>query len=228
MGRWHRVMLTLLASDTIVSAPVWSSGCLEPECLSTRYCPGAGQLKLGLHRPDGPSGRQEQERMDLQPRPQLPDGEARSFLDAIRRIARELREASREAEARLGLSAAQLYVLHQLREAGPLSISTLASRTFTHQSSVSTVVSRLETLGLVQRRNDPNDRRSVLVSLSPQGEERLTQAPEPVQERLLATFAALPDADRRELARLLEGFSLQLNQESLAQMLFEDERPQPT
>ncbi len=165
--------------------------------------------------------------MDAHTTAQLPDDEARSFLDAIRRIARELREASREAEARLGLSAAQLYVLHQLREAGPLSISTIASRTFTHQSSVSTVVSRLEGLGLVQRRNDPADRRSVLVSLSSQGLERLAQAPEPVQERLLATFAGLPEGERKELARLLEDFSLQLNQEPMTQMLFEEERPQP-
>jgi DNA-binding MarR family transcriptional regulator len=154
----------------------------------------------------------------------VPDGEARSFLDAIRRIARELREASREAEARLGLSAAQLYVLHQLHEAGPLSISTLAGRTFTHQSSVSTVVTRLETLGLVQRRHDPNDRRSVMVSLSAAGEERLVQAPEPVQERLLATFAALPADERRQLASLLERFSLQLNQGPVEAMLFEEER----
>ncbi len=153
--------------------------------------------------------------------------EARRFLDAIRRITREVREASREAEARLGLTAAQLYVLHQLRDSGPATISTLASRTFTHQSSVSTVVTRLEQMALVTRRPGEQDRRKVMVSLTAKADELLARAPEPVQERLLATFTALDHESRARLAGLLEAYSLRLNQDEVMPMMFEEERQEP-
>lgn len=152
-----------------------------------------------------------------------PVSEQERFLGAIRRIARELREASREVEARLGLSAAQLFVLHQLRDGGACTIGVLAARTFTHQSSVSVVVARLAQLGLVERRPG-QDRRQVLVSLAPSAQELLARSPEPVQQRLLTALAGLAPADRATLVELLEQFSLRLNPAE-PPMLFEEERP---
>jgi len=147
--------------------------------------------------------------------------DAKRVLDAMRRIVRELREASRTAESDMGLSAAQLFVLHQLGEGGQASINELAQRTFTHQSSVSAVVSRLEQLTFVQRRPDPVDRRSVNVSLTPAGTEILAKAPEPVQERLVGVVTNMPHVQRAQLANLLEEFSLRLTNEE-APMFFED------
>jgi DNA-binding MarR family transcriptional regulator len=148
-------------------------------------------------------------------------GDAKRVLDAIRRIVRELREASRTAESVMGLTAAQLFVLHQLGEGGIASINTLAQRTFTHQSSVSAVVTRLEQLNFVQRKTDPLDRRSVSVSLTAAGKEILAKAPEPVQQRLVAVVLAMQQPQRAMLAKLLEEFSLRLTSEE-PQMLFED------
>jgi DNA-binding MarR family transcriptional regulator len=64
-------------------------------------------------------------------------------LDSIRQIVRLLREGSRDSEERVGLSAAQLFVLQKLDPDEPLSLNELSARTLTHQSSVSVVVSRL-------------------------------------------------------------------------------------
>ena len=47
----------------------------------------------------------------------LADPAARMILDAIRRIVQALRVASREAEASVGLSGAQLFVLQKLAAA---------------------------------------------------------------------------------------------------------------
>jgi len=69
--------------------------------------------------------------------------DAQLALDSLRRIVRVLREAARLAERRFGLSGAQLFVLHKLAGASPMSLNELARRTHTHQSSVSTVVTRL-------------------------------------------------------------------------------------
>ena len=46
----------------------------------------------------------------------------RIVLDAFRHIVRELRISSRAAEARVGLSAAQLFALHRLAEGRALSL----------------------------------------------------------------------------------------------------------
>ncbi len=67
------------------------------------------------------------------------------MLDAIRRIVQALRESSRAAEKRVGLSGAQLFVLQTLGESPGLSLNELAERTRTHQSSVSVVVTQAGT-----------------------------------------------------------------------------------
>src|SRR5690348_6031172 len=89
-----------------------------------------------------------------------------AILDALRRIVQALRVTARAAERQHGISGAQLFVLHQLRDGEACSINDLAERTFTHQSSVSTVVSRLVASGHVRRRAADADARRAEVSLT--------------------------------------------------------------
>src|SRR5262249_57939376 len=90
-------------------------------------------------------------------------------LDSLRRIVRSFRVSARAVEGRLGISAAQLFVLHQLAESDASSIDELAARTLTHQSSVSVVVSRLAERGLVIRRTARDDARRTEIALSAAG-----------------------------------------------------------
>ena len=69
--------------------------------------------------------------------------DVQAVLDGVRRIVQALRASSRWAEQHVGLSGAQLFVLQKLAETPGMSVNELAERTHTHQSSVSTVVSRL-------------------------------------------------------------------------------------
>jgi len=55
----------------------------------------------------------------------------RRVLDAVRRIVQVLRVSSRAAEKLVGLSAAQLFVLHRLEETQAISLNELAERTLT-------------------------------------------------------------------------------------------------
>ncbi|HEY5453139.1 MAG TPA: MarR family winged helix-turn-helix transcriptional regulator [Polyangia bacterium] len=132
------------------------------------------------------------------------DRATRDVLDAIRRIVRALRESSRAAESAVGIGAAQLFVLHRLAASPALSLNELAARTFTHQSSVSVVVSRLVERGLLTRtRGDGDDGRRVAISVTPAGRALLARAPAAAQERLVAGLALLGAGPRRELAALL-------------------------
>jgi DNA-binding MarR family transcriptional regulator len=139
-------------------------------------------------------------------------GATREVLDAFRRIVQALRESSRAAEKRAGLSGAQLFVLRTLEDRPGLSLNELAERTRTHQSSVSAVVTRLRRQRLVERDTASSDARRAEIRLSARGHSRLRTAPRTAQERLVSAIDALPAVDRRRLAatlaRVVEGMHL--------------------
>jgi DNA-binding MarR family transcriptional regulator len=146
----------------------------------------------------------------------------REALDALRRIVLALRESSRNAERRVGVTGAQLFVLETLAAAPPLSMNELAERTRTHQSSVSTVVARLARQGLVRRARDPEDTRRVQLTVSPEGRRLVGRAPDVAQTRLIRALDALPAASRRTLADALAEVARGVTQGRRAPAMFFD------
>lgn len=148
------------------------------------------------------AGRRARPKPTLQPR-RVATGQAREVLNSLRHIVRSLRVSSRNAEQRVGLSGAQLFVLQCLSRQSPCSVNDLAVATATDQSSVSVVVSRLVGRGYVKRVTAKRDRRSVELSLTPAGKTLLLTAPEAAQERLLFALAKLEKAEISRLSALL-------------------------
>lgn len=124
-------------------------------------------------------------------------------LAGVRRLDRGLRLAARQVERETGLSAAQLYVLEQLREAPAMSLTELARRTFTDRSSVSAVVDRLVAARLAHRAADRSDRRRAELRITPRGRRMLARAPAAPTVLLLRALATLPRARRQALGRAL-------------------------
>jgi DNA-binding MarR family transcriptional regulator len=151
-------------------------------------------------------------------------GTTRDVLDAFRRIVQTLRESSRRAERRVGLSGAQLFVLHKLAENPRSSVNELAAHTHTHQSSVSAVVTRLVEQGLVQRAPSDSDGRRVELTLSPQGRRAAARVPDPAQARLVAAIEQLAPARRRQLAAALGEVANTLAGADSAPVMFFEER----
>jgi|SRR5438128_4704508 len=81
-------------------------------------------------------------------------------------------EARLEAAlGRVGLSLAKIGVLRHLAAArDPLPLRELAERQSCVRSNITQLVDRLEKEGLVRRRSDPHDRRSVRAALTPAGQ----------------------------------------------------------
>jgi DNA-binding MarR family transcriptional regulator len=125
-------------------------------------------------------------------------------MNSIRRIVRALRVSSREAEKRLGISGAQLFVLQKLSGKSPISMNELAARTHTHQSSVSVVVARLVRDRLVKRVKAADDARRLEISLTDAGRSFLGRAGQTAQEKLARSVEQMDRADRAALSRLLE------------------------
>jgi DNA-binding MarR family transcriptional regulator len=151
-----------------------------------------------------------------------PAAETQVVLDAFRSIVQALRESSRHTERTIGLTASQLFVLQKLAETGVASVNELAARTYTHQSSVSMVVVKLVGRGMVARKADPDDRRRVVLSLTPAGRRALESAPHAPQQALVAAVRRLSPGARRTLGRALAGIAQAMAGSRRAQMLLEE------
>ena len=150
--------------------------------------------------------------------------QSQRILDSIRRIVQAIRLASRRAESRFGLSGAQLFVLQALKDGSSLTINALAERTYTHQSSVSTVVTNLEEAGLISRTRSRADLRHIEVRITPKGKKILKLRIELGQSRLVAGIAKLPNRERAILAALLERLVKESGFSDLPARMFFEER----
>lgn len=158
----------------------------------------------------------------------ISDGLTRQIMDAVRGIVQALRESSRAAERHAGVSGAQLFVLHALAGAPSMTMNALAARTHTHQSSVSTVVSRLVEQGLVTRTTPLTDARQRHLSLSPKGRQLAARAPDAAQARLIAAIQRLSAERRRLLASTLAELGQALDRvERVPPMFFEKAPARP-
>lgn len=150
--------------------------------------------------------------------------DSQRILDSIRRLVRMLRVSDRQAQTELGVSGAQLFVLTELGKTPSMSLNDLASRTLTDQSSVSVVVTRLVEAGLVTRDRDERDARRLVLNLTRSGSALLQNAPPVVQERLLAVFDRLPEAERKRFADTFEEIVNNVGgDDGPAPMLFEED-----
>jgi len=79
-------------------------------------------------------------------------------------------------------------------------VNELADRTFTHQSTVSVVVTRLVSRGLVRRGRAGDDARRAELALTAPGRALLQRAMSSAQGQLIDALDAMPAAQLRRLA----------------------------
>jgi len=117
-----------------------------------------------------------------------------------------LRLAEQRTQQATGVSAAQLFVLQQLRglDSQPVSLSELAHRTVTDRSSVTDVVERLLARGLVRRAVRARDARRAAVSITSKGKALLRKAPQPPGALLIAALRKLPPSQLNNVGRALD------------------------
>src|ERR1700733_7256056 len=91
------------------------------------------------------------------------------------------------------LAGASRAVLEHLALAGPLTVGEAASHLARAQSVISEIVTHLEGQGLLEREDDPADRRRTLIWLTPGGHEALRREREdPETDHLTRALARLP------------------------------------
>ena len=120
----------------------------------------------------------------------------------------------RDAHTAHDLSPRQFHLLGLLYDRGAMSQSELGQEMGTDPSILVTMLNPLEADALISRERDPADRRRHLVTLTPAGEQHLGRAAEAQREAENALFAALDEAQREQLRRLLLVVQEGLGQES--------------
>lgn len=126
-------------------------------------------------------------------------GDVHAIVQGLRRVVKALELYSKAVHGRFGLTGPQLWAIKTLEREGSLPVSRLADALAVHQASASILVSRLVARGLVRRVRSTQDRRVVLLSLTPAGRQLAAQAPEAAQGRLLHGLLAMPAQEVRAI-----------------------------
>ena len=103
----------------------------------------------------------------------------------------------------LGLSPRAWGVLSTLTESGPLTQIELATATGTDRTAMTYLLDELEQRALVERVRNPDDRRSYLIHLTPQGKQTQAQAATELARQADTLLRPLNATERRQLVDLL-------------------------
>lgn len=126
------------------------------------------------------------------------------ILVALRRITRAIDLRSKKLERLVGLTVPQLLVLQVLRDTGEQSVSELARGVSLSQSTVTSILMRLQTKRLVTKEKQDEDRRKVLITLTDLGRERLENSPELLQQEFINRFQSLESWEQKMLVSAVE------------------------
>src|SRR5262245_21982391 len=96
-------------------------------------------------------------------------GPTLDFMRLLWAIEHALQAASKRMETTLGITGPQRVALRVIGQCPGLSAKQLAHTLQLHPSTITGVLRRLEDRGLIRRRDDPADGRSVRLSTTPAG-----------------------------------------------------------
>lgn len=112
-------------------------------------------------------------------------------LDTLRRIIRASDLYSKRLEREVGMTTAQLVVMHSIRDLGEVTTSQISARVSLSQATVTSILDRLVERTLVERYRSTRDRRIVHTRLTRKGRLALRKAPTLLHENFLERFEKL-------------------------------------
>jgi DNA-binding MarR family transcriptional regulator len=145
----------------------------------------------------------------------VPENEIRCFRRRLRVVERAVMSNLKEESSCCGVSLTQCHLLLELEEHTTAPVPDLISYVGLDKSTVSRTIDGLVTLGLVHRRENPKDRRSQLVELSPQGRAAVARINKLCNGKYQALLGRLTAAERK---KVLWGM------ERIAELLQEDQK----
>src|ERR1043166_2623447 len=124
----------------------------------------------------------------------------RNFMDVV--MQRSLRERTQLAKS-IGLSMPQLGILMQIHFHGNCGISEIGNRFDITNAAASQLVDKLVQSGLIQREEDPHDRRAKLLNLTDKGRDLIQQGIEERYRWVDELAATLSVEERAQISEAL-------------------------
>lgn len=125
-------------------------------------------------------------------------------LIAIRRVLRATDSHAKDLGRATNLTTSQLLVLQSIADSGEMTVGEIAGEVKLAQASVTTIVDRLQSEGLVRRTRGDSDKRKVYVSVTETGFDLLKRAPMALHDQFSARFASLEDWEQTMIVAVLQ------------------------
>jgi DNA-binding MarR family transcriptional regulator len=139
--------------------------------------------------------------MDDEPQPQL--GTTLEFMRMLWALAHALQSRSKRMEAELGVTGPQRLVLRILGRAPNVTAGALARAMCVHPSTLTGVLRRLESRGLLERKRDRRDGRRALLVLTAQGKKLDALQSGSVEAAVRRTMTRLDEAELDSARKVL-------------------------
>lgn len=108
-----------------------------------------------------------------------------------------------------GLTVSQFGVLEALLHLGPLNQKALGEKLLKSGGNITLVIDNLEKSGWVERHQDPEDRRSMLIHLTDEGEDFIANYFPKHLSRIKKEFDVLSDEELEQLSSICKKLGLQ-------------------
>ena len=107
-------------------------------------------------------------------------------------------------ESKTGLDFQKLYLLLHLMNETPLRLTEVAKELNIPMFSASRLVDRMVSLGFVRKVQDESDKRSISISLEPQGKALIDELEQRSYDRIQKNFGDLKDEDFNMVMQVIE------------------------
>ncbi|AFN73965.1 MarR family transcriptional regulator [Melioribacter roseus P3M-2] len=112
-----------------------------------------------------------------------------------------------------GLTQAQFAVIEALGHLGPLKVGDICKKILATGGNMTVVLDNAEKLGFIERRHDPQDRRAVLVDLSPKGRKTFEEIFIQHAFHITRLMSVLTQEEQKKLGKLLKKLGSSLGNE---------------
>jgi len=136
-------------------------------------------------------------------------------IAALRRITRAIDLHSRLLLQQNGLTIPQLAALLAIRRLQPITVGALARDIHLGAATVTGILGRLESRGLVSRTRGDLDRRSVVIELTDDGAKLVVEAPSLLQDRFHRELAKLQEWEQTMILATLQRIASMMDAEDI-------------
>jgi len=137
------------------------------------------------------------------------------LLVALRRINKATDLGAKHLARATGLTTPQLLVMQSFRDGVSLTVSDVAREINLTQATTTSIVIGLERRGFVHKRRDATDKRRVIVSPTPAGQQLIIDAPKTLQDLLEREFEALEQWEQSFIIAALQRLAKLMNAEEI-------------